>query len=115
MSGKKDKETTTNRRALIAGAAAAAAAAITVTVESKAQGRGTRVVVDLGGVELPRQIGDNLENDIRRAVLMAVARAQPRTKFKNLPLGPGIRGIMIREIEMPLGGGGMMGPKPPGH
>jgi hypothetical protein len=108
---RKDKQT--NRRALIAGAVAAAAALPLVVVEAKAQGRGTRVMVDLGGVELPRQIADNLEADIRRAVLMAVARAQPRTKFKNLPLGPGIRGIVIRPIDLP--GGGMMGPSPHGQ
>jgi hypothetical protein len=113
MSNKKDK--TTSRRAMITAAVAAAAALPLITVETKAQGgRGTRVVVDLGGVELPRQIADNLENDIRRAVLMAVARAQPRTKFRNLPLGPGTRGIMLAPVNFP-GGGGMMGPRPREH
>lgn len=112
MPTKKDttKNAGTNRRSLITGAAAAAAAALSVTIETNAQGRGTRVVVDLGGVELPRQIADNLENDIRRACLMAVARAQPRTKFKNLPLGPGIRGIMLQPVDF-HGGGMMMGPR----
>ncbi len=116
MPKKKDpsaNEATPNRRALLATAIAAGAALPLVSVKAQAQGRGTRVVVDLGGVELPRQIADNLENDIRRACLMAVARAMPRTKFKNLPLGPGTRGIMLMPVA--LGGDGMMGPGPREH
>ena len=110
-----------DRRAMLTAAIAAGATLPLVTVSADAQSRGTRVVVDLGGVELPRQIADNLENDIRRAVLMAVARAFPRTKFKNLPLGPGTRGITIMPVDlrgggmMGPGGGGMMGPRPRQH
>ncbi|HEY0303001.1 MAG TPA: hypothetical protein VGC36_16765 [Rhizomicrobium sp.] len=111
MSNKKDKDKGLNRRAVLTTAAAAAGAALPlVSVTAKAQGRGTRVTVDLGGVELPRQIADNLESDIRRTVLMAVARAAPRTKFKDVPLGPGIRGIIIRPVDLPFDGG-MMGPR----
>jgi hypothetical protein len=117
-----DKTEALDRRSMLTAALAAGAALPLVTVEAQAQGgRGTRVVVDLGGVELPRQIADNLENDIRRAVLMAVARAMPRTKFKNLPLGPGTRGIQIVPADfhgggmMGPGGGGMMGPGPREH
>jgi hypothetical protein len=126
MSKKKEpseKKAVLNRRSMLTTALAAGAALPLVTVETQAQGgRGTRVVVDLGGVDLPRGIADNLENDIRRAVLMAVARAYPRTKFKSLPLGPGTRGIYLQPINfehgggmMGPGGGGMMGPGPREH
>lgn len=102
---KKDKGL--NRRAAIAAAVAGAALPL-VAVTAKAQGRGTRVVVDLGGVELPRGIADKLEQDIRRACLSAVALGAPKTKFTNGPLGPGIRGIIMVPVGLP--NGGMMGP-----
>jgi hypothetical protein len=106
MSSKKDKGQTKDqaksqsRRALIAGVAAGAALPI-LTKTASAQGMmmgnpGTRYVVDLGGVRLPDRLGDELEAQIRRAVLSAVARAYPRQKFVPGPLGPGIRGIVIR-------------------
>lgn len=93
MAGNKNKGT--DRRALIAAAAAATALPF-VTVESRAQARGTRVVVDLGGVDLPDEIATKLESDIRRAVLMAVAQAVPHTKFKSLPLPKGTLGIVLQ-------------------
>lgn len=108
MSSKKDKsnkkEGGLNRRAMIAAAAAAGAALPLVTVSAKAQGRGTRVVVDLGGVELPREVATQMESDIRRAVLMAVARAQPKTKFMNTPLQPGTYGIWLAVAKLNDGG-----------
>ena len=93
MSNKKDK--TQSRRSLIATAVAAGAALPLISVTAKAQGRGTRVVVDLGGVELPDAIAAKLEAEIRRACLSAVAMGAPKQKFKNGILGPGIRGIVM--------------------
>jgi hypothetical protein len=104
MSNRKDesakKPGARSRRSLIAGAAVAAALPLVSVTTAKAQARGTRVMVDLGGVELPRQVADTLEENIRRACLSAVAQAAPRAKFKNVPLGPGIRGFVIRPIEL---------------
>jgi hypothetical protein len=93
MTDNKDKST--DRRTLIAAAAATAALPF-MTTETRAQARGTRVVVDLGGVDLPDEIATKLESDIRRAVLMAVAQAAPRTKFKSLPLPKGTLGIVLQ-------------------
>ncbi|HEY0106634.1 MAG TPA: hypothetical protein VGB91_11165 [Rhizomicrobium sp.] len=104
MSSKKDKGP--DRRAIIAAAAAGAALPLAAGA-AKAQGgmmmgggmmgrEGSRFVVDLGGVRLPDDVAAKLEGDIRRAVLMAVARAYPRTKFGNGILGPGTRGIILR-------------------
>src|ERR1700759_5820288 len=56
MSKKKEpsaKNDDVNRRAMLTTAIAAGVALPLVTVEAQAQGHGTRVVVDLGGVELP--------------------------------------------------------------
>ncbi len=89
--GEKSRETL-DRRALIAGAAGLAASASA----ARAGAGGTQVIVDLGGVELPDAIADAMELQIRRAVLMAVAKALPRTKFKNAPLPKGARGIILR-------------------
>lgn len=105
MSNKKDKNL--NRRSVMTAAAAVAGAAL-VTVSAKAQARGTKVVVDLGGVELSREIGAQLEADIRRAVLMAVAKAAPKIKFTNTRLNPGTLGIWLHPINLP--DGGMMTP-----
>ena len=99
MSNKKDK--TQSRRSLIAAAVAAGAALPLVSVGAKAQSRGTKVVVDLGGVELPEAVAAKLEMDIRRAVLLAVAQGAPKIKFTNGPLGPGIRGIIMRPVGLP--------------
>jgi len=114
MSTKKDKGL--NRRSVITTAAAAAGAALPLVAgAAKAQmmgggmaGRGgaSRFVVDLGGVHLPDAVADKLQDDIRRAVLMAVARAQPKLQYKQGPLGPGIRGFVL--IPANLQGGGMM-------
>lgn len=104
MSNKKDKNP--NRRSLIAGAAAAGVALPMITIAANAQGRGTRVVVDLGGVELPAEVADKLGDEIRRAVLVALAHGAPKLKFKAGPLGPGIRGYVL--IPAALQGGGMM-------
>ena len=93
MSSKKDKSH--SRRSLIATAVAAGAALPFVTVTAKAQGRGTRVVVDLGGVQLPEGVAAKLEAEIRRACLSAVALGAPRTKYTLGPLGPGIRGFVL--------------------
>ena len=89
--GEKDRETL-DRRALIAIAAGLAASV------SSAEGAapGTQVIVDLDGIALPDEIADAMELQIRRAVLMAVAKALPRTKFKSAPLPKGARGIILR-------------------
>ncbi len=79
-----------NRRVVLTAALAAAAAGST-----SAQGGGTKIVVDLGGVALPDAVADKLEHDIRRAVLLAVAKAAPQTKFRNGTLPPGARGIVL--------------------
>lgn len=111
MSSKKDtsdkKRGGPNRRSVIATAAVAAGAALPLVAvtDAKAQGRGTRIAVDLGGVSLPEAIAAKLEQDIRRAVLIAVAAGAPKTKFSNGPLGPGIRGIIM--IPQGLSSGGM--------
>lgn len=102
MSDKKGKGT--NRRALIAGAVAAGAALPLISVSAKAA-EGTRVVVDLGGVELPERIAAKLEAEIRRAVLSAVAAGAPKQKFNPGQLGPGIRGIIMMPVELPHAGG----------
>ena len=81
-----------DRRAVIGLAAAGFAAAVPAARAGEAQ---TRVIVDLGGIALPDEIADAMELQIRRAVLMAVAKALPHTKFKNLPLPKGARGIML--------------------
>ncbi len=80
-----------DRRALMALAAGLACGASA----AKAAGGGTQVIVDLGGIVLPEEIGDAMEAQIRRAVLMAVAKAMPHTKFKSLPLPKGARGIVL--------------------
>ncbi|MEJ0028436.1 MAG: hypothetical protein WDN01_20605 [Rhizomicrobium sp.] len=80
-----------DRRALMALAAGLAGGASA----ANAAAGGTRVIVDLGGVSLTDEIADAMELQIRRAVLMAVARAMPRTKFKSLPLPKGARGIVL--------------------
>jgi len=105
MSSKKDKPKssgkTQSRRALISAATAAAlvpmlAKGAMAQMMMGGGGRGgTRVVVDLGGVKLPRAIADDVENQIRRAVLSAVARAYPRVKFRPGQLGPGTIGIVL--------------------
>lgn len=104
MSNNKDKGQ--SRRSLIAAAAAAGAALPLISITANAQGRGTRIVVDLGGVELPRDVAAKLEVEIRRAVLSAVAMGAPKLKFRAGPLGPGIRGYVL--IPAALQGGGMM-------
>ena len=81
-----------DRRALVGLAAAALAAAVPAAHGAEAQ---TRVIVDLGGIALPDAIADAMELQIRRAVLMAVAKALPHTKFKSLPLPRGARGIVL--------------------
>ncbi len=80
-----------DRRAVVALAAGLAAS---VSGARAAEG-GTQVIVDLGGVALPEEIAAAMELQIRRAVLMAVARAMPHTKFKSLPLPKGARGIVL--------------------
>jgi hypothetical protein len=104
MSEKKSKGT--NRRALIAGAVAAGAAIPLITKSANAAGA-SRFVVDLGGVELPERVAANLEAEIRRAVLAAVASGAPKTKFNPGQLGPGIRGIVLMPVNLPNAGGMM--------
>src|SRR3569833_2035648 len=104
MSEKKSKGT--NRRALIAGAVSAGAALPFITISANAAG-GTRVVVDLGGVELPERVAAKLESEIRRAVLAAVAAGAPKQKFNPGQLGPGIRGIILMPVNLPNAGGMM--------
>ncbi|MEI9886050.1 MAG: hypothetical protein WDN08_06030 [Rhizomicrobium sp.] len=82
-----------------------------VSVSAAAEGRGTRVVVDLGGVTLPEGIAMKLDSEIRRACLSAVAQGAPRTKFTNGPLGPGILGLILVPVGLPHGG--MMTPMTP--
>lgn len=81
-----------DRRGLIGLAAGLAC----VLPAAHAAESGTRVIVDLGGVVLPDKIAETFEQDIRRAVLMAVAKAAPRTRFKSLPLPEGTLGIVLR-------------------
>jgi hypothetical protein len=99
-------EKKTNRRALIAGAVAAGAALPLITISANAAG-GTRVVVDLGGVELPERVAAKLEAEIKRAVLSALAVGAPKTKFNPGQLGPGIRGIIMMPVNLPNVGGAM--------
>ncbi|MEI9991819.1 MAG: hypothetical protein WDM86_17510 [Rhizomicrobium sp.] len=89
MAGKSGESV--DRRALMALGASLACGASA----AKAAEGGTRVIVDLGGVALSDEIADAMETQIRRAVLMAVAKAMPHTKFKSLPLPKGARGIVL--------------------
>ena len=75
--------------------ALSAAIACSVPAAKAAEGA-TQVIVDLGGIALPKEIAHVMELDIRRAVLMAVAKARPHTKFKSLPLPPDTLGIILR-------------------
>lgn len=84
-----------SRRNLFEMAAAGAMISAAARAESDAP---TQVLVDLGDVILPKPIAQQMERDIRRAVLMAVATALPHTKFKSLPLPKGARGIIIRRV-----------------
>ena len=85
-----------DRRALLASAVAGAAL---LPAGARAQSGATRFVVDLGGITLPQEIAAKLEHDIRGAVLLAVAKALPHTKFRNGALPQGARGIVL----VPLG------------
>ena len=82
-----------SRRKMVALAAAGAVFPAVARAQSDAP---TQVVVDLGDLHLPDAIAHAMEIDIRRAVLMAVQRALPHTKFKALPLPKGTRGIILR-------------------
>lgn len=84
------RKTGLNRRAVMA-----TAGAVLATAGAKAQGTGTRIVVDLGGITLPNPIAAKLEHDIRSAVLLAVAKALPHTKFRSGTLPQGTRGIVL--------------------
>ena len=92
MPTRQDREKGLDRRAVMASAVAGAAL---LSVGAKAQGGGTKFVVDLGGVTLPEEIAAKLEHDIRSAVLLAVAKAMPNTKFRSGALPPGARGIVL--------------------
>lgn len=73
-------------------AAAGAAMLAPASAETAAE---TKVVIDLGGLSLPPEIARRMETDLRRAVLMAVAKAYPKTRFKSLPLPAGTYGIVL--------------------
>jgi hypothetical protein len=92
MPSRQDREKSLDRRFVMAAAVAGAAL---LPVSAKAQGGGTKFVVDLGGVTLPQEIAAKLEHDIRGAVLLAVAKAAPHTKFRSGTLPPGARGIVL--------------------
>ena len=79
-----------NRRAVMASAGA-----VMATAGASAETPGTRIIVDLGGITLPPAIAAKLEHDIRGAVLLAVAKALPHTKFRSGTLPPGARGIVL--------------------
>ncbi len=81
-----------DRRAVVGLAAAGLAVAVPT---ARAADAPTRVIVDLGGIALPDPIADAMELQIKRAVLMAVAKAMPHTKFKSLALPKGARGIVL--------------------
>jgi hypothetical protein len=82
-----------SRRGMVELAAAGAIFPAVARGESDAP---TQIVVDLGDVHLPDAVAHAMETDIRRAVLMAVQKALPHTKFKALPLPKGTRGIILR-------------------
>ena len=79
--------------------AAAVAGAAFLPARAEAQNGGTKFVVDLGGVTLPEEIAAKLEHDIRGAVLLAVAKAAPNTKFRNGTLPQGARGIVLVPVS----------------
>ena len=97
MADEHDRKTSLNRRAVLA--TAIAGAAIATTAGAKAEGTGTQIVVDLGGITLPKDIAAKLEHDIRNAVLAAVTKAAPHTKFRSGTLPPGARGIVLVAVS----------------
>lgn len=92
MPSRQTQDKRLDRRAIMAAAVAGAAL---LPARAKAQSGGTKFVVDLGGVTLPQEIAAKLEHDIRGAVLLAVAKAAPNTKFRSGTLPPGARGIVL--------------------
>ncbi len=65
----------------------------------KSSSAGTKIVVDLGGVKLPSSVEKQLEADIRRAVLHAIAGVDLRTQV-TLP-GPRLPRGTIGIILLP--------------
>ena len=92
MPSRQDREKGFDRRSLMAAVVAGAALA---PIGAQAQNGGTKFVVDLGGVTLPEDIAAKLEHEIRGAVLLAVAKAMPHTKFRSGALPRGARGIVL--------------------
>lgn len=110
MSDKND--TGTDRRTLIVAAAAASMAAAgsasALNPQPLPPGRRlapTQIKVDLGGVHLPDAIARELEQQINRDVLGAIARAGVKGNVvRPGQLGPGIFGIIYRPVALPSAG-----------
>ena len=96
MPTRQDREKRLDRRSVMASAVAGAAL---LSAGARAQSGGTKFVIDLGGIALPNPIATKLEHDIRAAVLLAVAKAMPHTKFRSGALPPGARGIVLVPVN----------------
>lgn len=100
-----NKDKGPDRRTLIAAAAAAGAVASPLVAKAgpamARKGPPTKIQVDLGGISLPEAEAEALQNQIRRAVLDAVARAG--IKVNEVPHGPhpGWLGIVVRPVQVP--------------
>jgi hypothetical protein len=105
-----DKDT--DRRTLIAAAAAAGVAAAgsakAFNPQPEPPGRRlpTQIKVDLGGVHLPEGIARELESQINRDVLGALARAGIKGNVAQIGPRPGWYGIIWRPVNLPNAAGG---------
>jgi len=95
-----------DRRTLIAAAAAAGAVASPLVAQAAGpmmarKGPPTKIEVDLGGVSLPAADAAALQNQIRRAVLDAIARAGVKVNEVPHGLHPGWYGIVVRPVQIP--------------
>lgn len=101
-----NKETETDRRSLITAVAVAGAAVPLMATSAVAQDDvdrcgnephlPIRFVVDLGGVQLPRDRAAALGADIRKIVLANIARAGIKAPIYQGPLPPYWFGIIVR-------------------
>lgn len=110
MSDKKD--TGTDRRTLLAVAAAAgvAAAGSASAFNPQPDPPGdrvrlpTQIKIDLGGARLPERVATELQSQINRDVLAALARAGIKGNVvRPGNLGPGIYGIIYRPVAINAG------------
>jgi hypothetical protein len=106
MSDKHD--TDTDRRAVIVAVAAAgvaaagsAAALNPQPLPPGARMAPTQIKVDLGGVHLPEGIARELESQINRDVLSALARAGIKGNVAQIGPRPGWYGIIWRPVQIP--------------